>query len=93
MQATSQAGGRKRKGVILLVVLAMITLLTILGITFVMYADSSEATARINMESEKLHQVDWTGNELMQLAFGQLVFDVEDDELGQVATPAAAGVC
>jgi len=83
MQATSQAGGRKRKGVILLVVLAMITLLTILGITFVMYADSSEATARINMESEKLHQVDWTGNELMQLAFGQLVFDVEDDELGQ----------
>ena len=83
MQATSQAGGRKRKGVILLVVLAMITLLTILGITFVMYADSSEATARINMESEKIHQVDWTGNELMQLAFGQLVFDVEDDELGQ----------
>ncbi len=87
MRATSPAAGKKRKGVILLVVLAMITLLTILGITFVLYSDASEATARINMEGEKtsfqLNPADWSAGELMQMAFGQLVFDVEDDEAGQ----------
>lgn len=87
MRATSPAAGKKRRGVILLVVLAMITLLTILGITFVLYSDASEATARINMEGEKtsfqLNPADWSAGELMQMAFGQLVYDVEDDEAGQ----------
>lgn len=83
MRAKSLKTGNNRKGVILLVVLAMITLLTILGITFVLYSDSSEATARINLESEKIYQPEYTANELMQIAFGQLVFDVEDDVLGQ----------
>jgi len=87
MRATSLAAGKNREGVILLVVLAMITLLTILGITFVLYSDASEATARINMEGEKtsfqLNPADWSAGELMQMAFGQLVYDVEDDEAGQ----------
>lgn len=79
--------GSKREGVILLVVLAMITLLTILGITFVLYSDSSEATARINLEVEKYSfqsaPIDWPASELMQIAFGQLIFDVEDNDAGQ----------
>jgi len=87
MRLTSKTLGIKRKGVILLVVLAMITLLTVLGITFVLYSDASEATARINMEGEKtafqLNPADWSAGELMQTAFGQLVFDVEDDDAGQ----------
>jgi hypothetical protein len=83
MRAKSLNTGNERKGVILLVVLAMLTLLTVLGITFVLYADSSEATARINLESEKIYQPQYTEKELLQHAIGQLVFDVEDDTLGQ----------
>jgi hypothetical protein len=87
MRATSSQAGNSRKGVILLVVLAMITLLTVLGITFVLYSDASEATARINMEGERtafqLNPVDYPAYELMQHGFGQLVFGVEDDEIGQ----------
>jgi hypothetical protein len=83
MRAKSLNTGNERKGVILLVVLAMLTLLTVLGITFVLYADSSEATARINLESEKIYQPQYTEKELLQHAIGQLVFDVEDDVMGQ----------
>jgi len=87
MRATSLAAGNPRQGVILLVVLAMITLLTILGITFVLYSDASEATARINMEGERsafqVNPINYSAYELMQHAFGQLVFGVEDDDVGQ----------
>ena len=87
MRQQSPATGQKRKGVILLVVLAMITLLTVLGLTFVLYSDASEATARINMEGERsafqVNPIDYPAYELMQHAFGQLVFGVEDDDIGQ----------
>lgn len=78
---------QRRRGVILLVVLAMLTLLTVIGVTFVLYSDSAESTARIAMEGEKsvslTQPASWPTDELMAYAFGQLIYDAEDDSAGQ----------
>jgi hypothetical protein len=78
-----QCKATERRGVILLVVLAMLTLLTVIGVTFVLYADNAESTARISMESEKTVLAGYRTDELMAYAFGQLIYDVEDDDAGQ----------
>lgn len=87
MRVTSPAGSRGRRGIILIVVLAMLTLLTVIGVTFVLYSDSAESTARIAMEGEKsvalTQPANWNTDELLAYGFGQLIYDLEDDSLGQ----------
>ncbi len=80
----------KRKGIILLVVLAMLTLLAIIGITFVMYGTNMEAISDAAVEAESadtLKRFDPTsgsGNMVispktaMELFLGQLVYDSGD---------------
>ena len=87
MRVTGLQGTNRRRGVILLVVLAMLTLLTVIGVTFVLYSDSAESTARIGMEGEKsvalTQPANWDTDELLAYGFGQLIYD----SVGDVATP------
>ncbi|MFM7539672.1 MAG: hypothetical protein ACKO9Z_08435 [Planctomycetota bacterium] len=83
MRVTRPQGTNRRRGVILLVVLAMLTLLTVIGVTFVLYSDNAESTARISMEGEKTvaltQPANWDTDELLAYGFGQLIYDAAGD--------------
>src|SRR5262245_24908128 len=69
-----------RRGVILLVVLCMLTLLALLGLALVLYADSSRRSARLHLEAQRRPDVE---PELLLAYFlGQLLFDAPDEEHG-----------
>jgi hypothetical protein len=71
-----------RRGVILLVVLALLTLFAIVGISFVFYADAAAASSRIFREAESDDRPDVDPERLFTYFLGQLVYDVPDDETG-----------
>jgi hypothetical protein len=72
----------RRRGVILLVVLAMLTLFSIVGVTFVLFSDSTAMSSRINKESETQIRPDMDPELAMALFLGQLIYDCHDDEMG-----------
>jgi hypothetical protein len=63
--------------VILLVVLALLTLLALVGLSFVMYADSEATSARIAREAESV--ADANPDLLIGWFLGQFLYDVPDD--------------
>src|SRR5216683_909679 len=71
-----------RRGVILIVVLLMLTLFAILGLTFVLYADSEATSARIAREAETAQRVDLEPELAFSYFLGQLLYDCLDDERG-----------
>lgn len=76
----------KRRGIILLVVLTLLTLFALLGISFVLVANSMETSARIAREAESVSQGGFTptlsANECFKLAMAQLLYDANDDTAG-----------
>src|SRR5262245_24619985 len=85
----STGPGQRRRGMILLVVLAMIPLMAIFGYTFVMYADASATSARIYREAQtistygRINDLTVTDAALAWESFlGQLIYDVNDDAFG-----------
>jgi hypothetical protein len=68
-----------RRGVILLVVLAILTLIALVGITFVLYSDSISAAARTESESASLSVPDMDPYQCFALFLGQLIYDAPDD--------------
>ncbi len=81
--------GNERRGVILMVVLALLTLFAILGLSFVFYSDAAATSSRIYREGQSLNRAGsdmdrsiidvssaWTN------FLGQLVYDVNDNPNG-----------
>src|SRR2546423_13898168 len=71
-----------RRGIILLVVLALLTLFAIVGLSFVLYADAAATSARLQREAENPRAADMDPALLFSLFLGQLIYDVNDDDAG-----------
>src|SRR5581483_4232138 len=82
MFKTRQARKSQRRGVILLVVLALLTLFAIVGLTFVLYANSAADNARLSREAETQDRPDLDPDMALSLFLGQLIYDLPDDESG-----------
>jgi hypothetical protein len=70
---------RRRPAVILLIVLLLLTLFAIVGLSFVLYADSAATAARIAREAESSTVPDVSPRLLLSYFLGQLLYDVDDE--------------
>src|SRR5215207_2434627 len=78
-----------RPGVILLIVLALLTIFTLLGLSFVMYSDAAATRARIFREAGIIPRVSDTAPQTRLYAadawedfLGKVIYDVNDDAVG-----------
>jgi hypothetical protein len=78
----SARSSERRRGVILLVVLSLLTLFALVGLTFVLYAQSARESSRLHLDAESQARPDVDPELLLAYFLGQLVFDVPDDERG-----------
>jgi hypothetical protein len=79
MRLASYTRSRKRRGVILMVVLALLTLFAIIGVTFVLYATSEETASRVAKDSEELFTPNMEPELALSMFLGQLLYDLTDD--------------
>jgi hypothetical protein len=75
---SQQLTASQRRGIILLVVLALLTLFAIVGISFVLYANSQATGSRYFREAENPATPDMDPELLLSYFLGQLVYDVDD---------------
>src|SRR5947207_15154877 len=71
-----------RRGIVLLVVVALLTLFAIVGLSFVLYADAAARSARYFREAQAPEQPDVDPEALLAYFLGQLLYDAPDDEGG-----------
>src|SRR5262245_6448417 len=83
MLITSRSRDRRR-GVILIVVLSMLTLFAIVGITFVMVANAQATSSQVAADSERQFRPEVDPEGAFALFLGQLLYGVNDtdDEIG-----------
>src|SRR5438105_14116252 len=67
-----------RDGVVLLVVISLLVLFALVGIAFVVYAESQANTSRIWREGEALEQPDMDPELLLSAFLGQLLYDTDN---------------
>src|SRR5437868_1470911 len=65
-----------RRGVILMVVLALLTLFAIIGISFVYYADAESKSSQLDRESQQQFDVD--PEMLLNQFLSQFIFDTDN---------------
>lgn len=87
LYTTPTVRDQTRSGVILLVILAMLTIMAILGVSFYYFANHSSQTARFYKESSPQLRnsplgVKVDSRTLSSWFFGQLLYDLEDDKEG-----------
>ncbi len=68
----------RRRGVVLMVVLAMLTLFTIIGITFVYLSDSYALSFRTSREAENVQRPEIDPEAAISFVLSQLIYDVND---------------
>jgi hypothetical protein len=71
-----------RRGVILIVVLALLTLFAIVGLSFVLYAQAEAESSRLYKEDKNLRQVLESPDRMWMHALSQLLYDSYDDATG-----------
>ncbi|HLJ91939.1 MAG TPA: hypothetical protein VKU02_01970 [Gemmataceae bacterium] len=71
-----------RRGVILVVVLALLTLFAVVGLSFAFYASAAAVASRNFREAESETQPDLDAELLFSYFLGQFVYDTSDDETG-----------
>ena len=71
----------RRQGVILLIVVIMLALFLVVGLSFMLYAESEATASRIYREAFTINydRADIETNTLLNYALGQLIYDVKDD--------------
>jgi hypothetical protein len=82
VRTSNDLGIRRRRGVILVVVLALLTLFAIVGLSFALYASSAAISSRSFREAESESLPDVDPELLFSYFAGQLVYDMPDDEKG-----------
>src|SRR5262245_4954830 len=81
MYVTHHTRSLQREGVILLVVLIMLTLFAIVGISFVLYANSQAEASRIKKITEDLPaKADMRAEDALAMFLSQYIYDVKDEE-------------
>ena len=73
----------RRRAAILYVVVVLLTLFLVVGIAFVLYAESQATSARIYREATTYRDKYPTPEELMGWSLGSLIYDADDDVPGQ----------
>src|SRR5262249_43747028 len=82
-RARSLPARASRRGVILVIVLSLLTLMLIMTLAFVLYASSEAESARVYREAQgEPHSEDVSPEVLFSYFTSQLLFDVPDDESG-----------
>src|SRR5262245_22309289 len=71
---------QQRRAVILMVVVVMLTLLAVIGIGFVLYAESQATSSRVFREFSDVRDVYPSAEEMLGWMLGQLIYDVPDDD-------------
>jgi hypothetical protein len=74
-----QADVARRRGIILLVVISMLTLFAIIGISFVLYAQSEATSARVNREAEQFPRPDVDPELLLSYFLQQFIYGVTNN--------------
>jgi hypothetical protein len=69
-----------RRGVILLVVVILLTLFAVVGLSFVLYAESEANSSRIARDAEVLSRDDASPDALFAYFMGQLIYDASDTD-------------
>jgi hypothetical protein len=73
---------RSRRGVVLLVAVLLLTLFALLGLSFVLYAESAATAARLQVDAETVRTADVDPEVLLAYFLNQLIYDVADDDGG-----------
>src|SRR5690242_11436060 len=73
-----------RQGIVLLIVVIMLTLFLVVGLSFVLYAESEATASRIYREVPT-DKADLPPEQLLSWALGQLIYPVPDDESGAMS--------
>jgi hypothetical protein len=74
-----------RRGVILMVVLALLTLFAIVGLSFVLYAQAEADASRIFREDKTLRVPAESADRMWSFALSKLIYDEFDDTTGSLA--------